>query len=304
MPREMQPYLFSCWEEYTEKLEKICAAYDFPVQTLGESYLGRRIPMVRLGDGKHRILYVGTHHACEWLTGSLLLQFIDTYGTALQAGRCVCNVDLSFLYHTRSVWVIPVLNADGTELALRHGDRFNPLFDRVLLANHGNTDFSKWKANGRGVDLNRNYHAGFADCMRQTTQRMQLYGAPEGYCGTHPESEPEVLSLCQFIRRTVPLDLLLSFHTAGEEIFYTYKNYADARIRNIARILSRFSGYALSTPQPQAADGGLKDWYLQEYRAPAYTVECGRGKTPLPADQLPVIFERLKPMLFCGAVLS
>ena len=91
MPREMQPYLFSCWEEYTEKLEKICAAYDFPVQTLGESYLGRRIPMVRLGDGKHRILYVGTHHACEWLTGSLLCYslLIPTERRCRRADACV-----------------------------------------------------------------------------------------------------------------------------------------------------------------------------------------------------------------------
>lgn len=74
--------LFENWEQYLEILTKLCHLYNLPMETIGTSICGRDIPMVRLGDGKHKVLYVGTHHGCEWLTGALLLRFIDAYGTA------------------------------------------------------------------------------------------------------------------------------------------------------------------------------------------------------------------------------
>lgn len=296
--------LFENWEQYLEILTKLCHLYNLPMETIGKSICGRDIPMVRLGNGKHKVLYVGTHHGCEWLTGALLLRFIDAYGTAFSTRQRIAGVDLSFLYHTRSIFVVPVCNPDGMQLALCNDDKQNPNMNNLIAANGGSRDFSHWKANGRGVDLNRNYDAGFAICAARATPYMRQHGAARGYCGTKAESEPETQALCDWIRKNVPLDLLLSFHTAGEEIYDTYEHYATDKVRNIARILSRFSGYALCRPPQSDAHGGLKDWYLQTYRAPGYTIECGRGETPLPSSMLEPLFIQLTSLLFCGAVLS
>ena len=110
--------LFENWEQYLEILTKLCHLYNLPMETIGKSICGRDIPMVRLGNGKHKVLYVGTHHGCEWLTGALLLRFIDAYGTAFSTRQRIAGVDLSFLYHTRSIFVVPVCNPDGMQLAL------------------------------------------------------------------------------------------------------------------------------------------------------------------------------------------
>ena len=44
------------------------------VTSLGTSIMGRSIPVLTLGEGKRAVLYVGTHHAMEWITSVLLLR--------------------------------------------------------------------------------------------------------------------------------------------------------------------------------------------------------------------------------------
>ena len=44
------------------------------VSVLTRSILGREIPLITLGKGKHAVLYVGAHHGMEWITSALLQQ--------------------------------------------------------------------------------------------------------------------------------------------------------------------------------------------------------------------------------------
>lgn len=36
---------------------------------------------------------------------------------------------------------------------------------------------------------------------------------------------------------------------------------------------------------------GYKDWFIQEYDRPGYTIEVGRGVNPLPMEQFEQIYE-------------
>ena len=42
-------------------------------------------------------------------------------------------------------------------------------------------------------------------------------------------------------------------------------------------------------PRPK----GFKDWFLQVFKRPAFTIEAGLGENPLPASQLPEIARAL-----------
>ena len=71
----------------------------------------------------------------------------------------------------------------------------------------------------------------------------------------------------------------------------------------MANVLSASSGYALEEPMGLAAHGGFKDWFIREYGRPGFTVELGRGRNPLPAQELDGIYRRVEEMLMLSFIL-
>lgn len=45
---------------------------------------------------------------------------------------------------------------------------------------------------------------------------------------------------------------------------------------------------------------GYKDWFIQDYNRPGYTVEAGYGENPLPLTQLPDILRDNLPIFLLG----
>jgi len=48
---------------------------------------------------------------------------------------------------------------------------------------------------------------------------------------------------------------------------------------------------------------GYKDWFIQDYRRPGYTIEAGLGENPLPISQFNEIYRDNIGILILGAVL-
>lgn len=38
---------------------------------------------------------------------------------------------------------------------------------------------------------------------------------------------------------------------------------------------------------------GYKDWFIQEFRRPGFTIELGKGVNPLPISQFDVLYEEM-----------
>jgi g-D-glutamyl-meso-diaminopimelate peptidase len=188
-----------------------------------------------------------------------------------------------------------MLNPDGVEYALHGVAADNPLRERLVAMNGGSEDFSRWQANARGVDLNHNYDAGFAEYKEMELSAGILNGASTRYSGEYPESEPETAALCRFLRqRREEIQGIITLHTQGEQIFCSCADTLRAKTMAAGRFLSRFTGYRLEKPEGSAAFGGLTDWCIAELKRPAYTLHCG---TPAPARR-PVVYERLRRALY------
>ena len=86
----------------------------------------------------------------------------------------------------------------------------------------------------------------------------------------------------------------------GEEIYYRYGENTPARSPLIAQALSLSSGYTLADPAGTASHGGLKDWFIEAFGRPGFTIEIGRGKNPLPITELEPIYARLIEMLLAA----
>lgn len=288
-----------------KELNRLASAHrELFMTTIGSSVLGKPIPALRIGKGDKKLLYVGCHHALERLTSALLLRFTEELCEYFSKGRQQYGISAEYIFKTRCIYIIPMLNPDGVEIALHGADAAPLLKDRLIKINRGSDDFSKWQANARGVDLNHNYNAGFEEYMK-VEKEMGISGpAPSLYSGEFPESEPECAALCNFIRALEPFEYIFSFHTQGEEIYWEYNGNSPKKSKGAAQLLSRASGYRLCSPENKSANyGGLKDWYIEKFNRPAFTIECGRGENPLPPSQLAAIYITLRKMLFKSLIL-
>lgn len=263
---------------------------------LGESILGRGIPIVTLGQGEKEILYVGAHHGMEWITSMILSRFINEFCELAESKKSIYRTSLPLFCEQYTLYIIPMLNPDGVEYQIHGVSADNPLYQRLVKMNNGD-DFSHWQANARGVDLNHNYDAGFLEYKKMEEDNGNFEGAPTKFSGEAPESEPEVGHLCNFIRFHERISLILSLHSQGEEIFYK-SGGAIQRANAIARRISALTGYKISTPTGSASFGGLCDWSGTVLGIPSFTLECGRGSNPLPVESFFPIYASLREILF------
>ena len=215
--------------------ERLCAditalseKYRFvTVSSIGRSLVGRSIPLISIGEGEKNVLFVGTHHGLESVTSLILMKYAAEYCRAAEACRTVAGIDASLLFRMRRVFIVPMLNPDGTELAVNGHDDRNPLTERLNAMSGG--EFSRWQANGRGVDLNHNYNAGFEEYKKLEPTLGITGGGPTRFSGDHPESEPETSALCSFIRAS-DISLLMALHTQGGEIYADYGGHIQVAL--------------------------------------------------------------------------
>lgn len=286
-----------------EILNGLCDRYDFfSVSYIGESLLGKSIPIVKLGNAGDAVLYVGSHHGAEWLSSVILMRFICDYLDLQSTDKAPFGVRLSD--YSKSVYVVPMLNPDGVDIAIEGVGEDNILRNRLISMNGGSADFSHWKANARGVDLNHNYNAGFGEYKRIEASLGIYGGGPTRYSGECAESEPETGALCNFLRFNENIKMILSFHTQGEEIYYSSGDTVLPKAREIAAYFSRLCGYTPAVPEGAAAYGGLTDWAIRELGRHSFTFECGRGETPLPLEDGSGIYLRLRELLFCAPLVK
>jgi len=271
--------------EETEKLKKECAVEVF---SIGKSVRGREISCLSLGSGRKSVLFVGVHHGMERITAALALKFARDI-----AEGTIWGDETAKVLSKRRIYIIPMLNPDGAEIALGRTDEN----ERYMLSRmRGGDELACWQANARGVDLNHNYNAGF-DLCREEERRMGIFTAGSTrYGGKYAESEPETHALCDFTRSiSTGLRAAVALHTQGEEIYYDYCGKTPEGGEALARIMAEKSGYTLAKPDAIASHGGYKDWVIEQLDIPAFTLECGLGKNPLSPTDFPAIYVRLAP---------
>lgn len=293
------------YERMMQCLDLFIERYPFlSVTSAGTTLYGKPIPMLRLGNEKcgRTVVYVGAHHGMEWLTSSLLLRFVNEYCEYYKSGQRIFSMNPEYLFRSRLICVIPMLNPDGVDIQI-HGADASPIPDRLKMMNGGSSDFTKWQANGRGVDLNHNYDAGFAAYKKIEKKAGITGGAPTRFSGEHPESEPEVGMLANYLRFDDSVRMILTLHTQGEEIYYTSGGNCPEKSKTIARLLSQMSGYALSKAEGMAAYGGLTDWAIESLGIPSFTIECGKGENPLPVSSFYSVYTAVREMLFTAPIL-
>lgn len=285
-------------------IQGLQARYPFmEVGVAGSSVLGRNLYYLRLGTGPNQYFYNGAHHALEWITAPVLMKFIEDFLKAYTQGTTLDNYNPRSIWNTSSIYIVPMVNPDGIDLVLNGLQSGNPYYQELIRWNKGSTDFSTvWQANNRGVDLNHNYNAAW----QLSKDAEAVYGitgpGPTRFSGPSPESEPETKSMVDFTRKH-DFRLVMAYHTQGQVIYWNFMDMAPEEARDIGEQLSAISGYTLDQTTGIASYAGYKDWFIQEYRKPGYTIEVGKGTNPLPITQFDTIYkENLGMLLYASTV--
>lgn len=262
---------------------------------IGRSVLGRSIPAVRLGIGPKEIHYNASFHANEWITTVLLMVFMENYLQACEEKQTMAEYYIPELFSKNSLWLVPMVNPDGVDL-VQNGlsADSNPFYRTVLQANKGSTNFRHWKANIRGVDLNDQFPAHWD---KEYRRRSTNGPAPLNYPGTAPLSEPEAQAMASFTEEH-DFQLVIAFHTQGEEIYWGYEKLEPPQSAEIAKKLKKASNYR--TVRYVDSNAGYKDWFIYKWRKPGFTVECGSGVNPLPLSQFWSIWPKARNIMLAG----
>lgn len=293
---EAKTLTYSLYENYIKALKENYP--DLKITTCGKSVLGREIYALVLGNGNKNILYVGGTHGLEWLTSLLLLRFTENLLWANKTNNTISGFNINDILKNIKLIIIPEINPDGIEIAIRGAFGCKELSDENLK-NICKNNYTQWSANARGVDINHNFNADWYT-LREAEKNAGINGpSPKRYGGPFPESEPETAAITRLLRE-IPVELLISFHSQGEEIYYEFGKNTPERAFNIAKILSALSGYELLKNQGLAFGGGLKDWFIEEFKKPGFTIEIGKGTNPLPVEKLDEIYNRLESTMVTG----
>ena len=62
-------------------------------------------------------------------------------------------------------------------------------------------------------------------------------------------------------------------------------------------------GYLLAETPYNSSFAGYKDWFIQDFNKPGYTIEAGLGENPLPISQFEQIYNDNLGILVLGSVL-
>lgn len=286
------------------QIQGLKARYPFlETGSIGRSVMGRELYYIRLGRGAREVSYNASHHANESITTPVLMKFAEDYAKAYSTGGSILGYNIRELYNLTSIYLIPLVNPDGVDLVAYWPNYDDPAFTRAARLNTTGLPLpSVWKANIRGVDLNLNYPAEWEREKQEEIDAGITSPGPRDYGGEAPLSEPESRAMADFTRAH-NFRIVIAYHTQGEVIYWQFEDYAPPRSLTIARQFAAISGYAIEAGTPEAAYAGYKDWFLQEFRRPGYTIEAGRGVNPIPFGQLPGIYAENLGILLLGAVV-
>ncbi|MGM8366729.1 M14 family metallopeptidase [Virgibacillus sp. W0181] len=302
IPERVTDLIFSNPNNYTyekmlKDINRLQEVYPFIFsRTIGNSVMGKNIIELQIGAGQKEIHSNASFHANEWITTPVLLKFINQYALSLTNNLSIRGLFLLPHFINTRLSFVPMVNPDGVNLVINGANAAGNFKEEVLAINNQNTNFSNWKANIRGIDLNNQYPARW----ETEANRKPNEPKPRDYPGPYPLSEPEAIVMAQLTRNS-NFQWVNAFHTQGEEIYWGFEGLEPPQSEAIVNEFSRVSGYMPVRYVDSYA--GYKDWFIQDFRKPGFTIELGLGTNPLPIEQFDEIYEESLGILLANLYL-
>lgn len=277
-----------------QAIDELVRTYPFcRSEVLTETAFGRPVKSLVIGNGERKVLFTAAHHANEWITAPLLLKFVEELAENMRTGGKLWGVDARTIGNLVTIHTVPMVNPDGVDLvtgAIEPGtlqyaaaESLAEFYPRIPFPNG-------WKANLLGVDLNLQYPAGWLNAREIKFGQGYDRAGPRDYVGRAPLTQRESRALAEYTEEIDP-KVVLAFHTQGRVIYWQFRDYAVPGARALGEEFARVSGYSLEDTPYESSFAGYKDWFIQNYLRPGFTIEVGSGENPLPIAQFDQIYK-------------
>ena len=229
------------------------------LEIIGKTVEGRNIYDVALGNPKagNSLLVVSTLHAREYICSAVLMRELEYY--LRNYNKSINGTTPSKLLDNIQIHYIVMANPDGVTIS--------------------QTKQARWKANCRGVDLNRNFPA----------KKFVVAGkrGPEGYSGKKALTEPESKAIAALTRELQDNQNLLgviNYHAMGQIVF---GDCSDKNIKSetqtmykIARNLTGYSDAGGYSSGESSGGGSYREYVMNVLKIPSITIEMGCTYAP------------------------
>lgn len=279
-------------------------AYPFlRTRQFGTTAFGRPLWALTVGNGERKVLYSAAHHANEWITAYVLLKFAEDLAAALADGGSVYGIPANTIANAATITLVPLVDPDGVDLVTGGIAVGSAEYELAasLADNYPQSPFPDgWKANLLGVDLNLQYPAQWLRARQIKFAQGYTRPGPRDFVGRGPLTQLESRALAALTERIDP-DLVLAYHTQGRVIYWQFQNHEVPGAQALAEDFARTSGYALEQVPEASSYAGYKDWFIQDFRRPGFTIEAGQGENPLPLHQFDQIYRENLGILTAAA---
>ena len=261
-------------------------------EILTETAFGRPMKALVIGTGERKVLFTAAHHGNEWITAPLLLKFIEELAEGITVGGKLWGVDARTIQKAATIHTVAMVDPDGVDLVtggIAPGTLEYASAESLAARYPGIPFPDGWKANLLGVDLNLQYPAGWLMAREIKFAAGYTRPGPRDYVGRAPLSQRESKALAEYTRRVDP-QLVLAYHTQGKVIYWQFRDCQVPGAQALAREFARVSGYRMEDTPYESSFAGYKDWFIQSFRRPGFTIEAGSGTNPLPLSQFDTIY--------------
>lgn len=294
------------YDQMMEDLETMsnCFPEYLSLKSLGNTADGREIPEVILGDlaADCHLMIQASIHGREYMNTQILMKqledFLKNYETGVYEGAYYNDLLNGLCLH-----LIPMANPDGVTISQMGPEGIRTEACREFLQQCYRADqrdgkemsdyWHSWKANARGVDLNRNFDVGWESFVGCTHPSSELYK------GEAPASEAEVQAILQ-VQEDYKVAGCMAYHSSGNLIYWDYGSRGEVleKDRALAQMAGGVTGYELYSTVSAGTDlAGCSDYFVLKLGIPAVTIENGTGNCPLSIEELPDLLERNKELI-------
>lgn len=265
------PYKGYSYSRLIKEINKLQEQYYDIISTeyIGTTAGGRDIPLVKLGTGEKKILIIGSEHAREYVSTSLIMRSIDTYSQAYVQNKKIDGTSVRNVLDKVTFYFVPMLNIDGVQLVLgTASSKDKKTVKKYVGSRHYTFYKNNWKSNIRGVDLNRNYP--FRWSKGSKIKRRSYMG----FKGRKQASEPEVKSIVKLCKNN-QFAFMFTMHTRGQVIYWKDKyNSTVPEASKLAKKVKSITKYRLMPTSSWASCAGESaKWFRYVYNKPAFTIE-------------------------------
>lgn len=245
-------------------------------------------------DKMHFLVESGTHGR-ENVGPNVIMKSIETYAKDYYDDSVIAEYNLSEILKNNVIHFVPLVNPDGYDLTTKGISSISPGF-RDELRSFGDWNFSNYKSNLNGVDINRNYPGYYFDVklgkwrdiwnMIHNEYRSFIPGEAF-YFGPYAGSEIETQIMMDYLLK-YDFRNYLSYHNRGEVIYWNGWMLSDQfnlRAKELSKKAEELTGYHIEdTTVTSSSSGYMSDYVPMNTLKPAITIELNDSKIKLPAS--------------------